>query len=281
MTCSRIRRACAAMLLVSVWGGALAAQEAFFDEGNRRYQEGDYAGAVELYERILESGLESGELHYNLGNAWFRLGELGPAILNRGEIWLLDLPRPDKRRPVLIPDAARAGRPPAHRYGGRSHLHPSRRPHGGGAGHCRGAQRKLVRQPVQYFHGGTAPPANLCGECWSGQDAPGVPSADHRHRVRLSGDGRTRTYLTDLGIGKSAVRQRSVTSWAVSSCQRPIWSDTRPACFGGPRRVLRSVLRQSGKTAGAAFTADRAFRSLPGCGGSFWNERYADQREVG
>ena len=29
-----------------------------------------------------ESGLESGELHYNLGNAWFRLGELGPAILH-------------------------------------------------------------------------------------------------------------------------------------------------------------------------------------------------------
>ena len=82
MTCSRIRRACAAMMLVGVWSGALAAQEAFFDEGNRRYQEGDYAGAIELYERILESGLESGELHYNLGNAWFRLGELGPAILH-------------------------------------------------------------------------------------------------------------------------------------------------------------------------------------------------------
>ena len=82
MTCSRIRRAGAAMLLVGVCSGALAAQEAFFDEGNRRYQEGDYAGAIELYERILESGLESGELHYNLGNAWFRLGALGPAILH-------------------------------------------------------------------------------------------------------------------------------------------------------------------------------------------------------
>ena len=106
--------------------------------------------------------------------------------LNRGEIWLLDLPRPDKRRPVLNPDAAHADRPPAHRYGGRYHLHPSRRPHGGGSGHCRGTQRKLVRQPVQRFHRGAAPAANLCGERWSGQDAPGVPSADHRQRVRLS-----------------------------------------------------------------------------------------------
>jgi hypothetical protein len=106
--------------------------------------------------------------------------------LNRGEIWLLDLPRPDKRRPVLNPDAAQADRPPAHRYGGRYHLHPSRRPHGGGSGHCRGTQRKFVRQPVQRFHRGAAPAANLCGERWSGQDAPGVPSADHRQRVRLS-----------------------------------------------------------------------------------------------
>ena len=83
MTCRGMRRACTALLLVIACSAApVAAQEAFFDEGNRRYQEGDYAGAVELYERILESGLESGELHYNLGNAWFRLGQLGPAVLH-------------------------------------------------------------------------------------------------------------------------------------------------------------------------------------------------------
>lgn len=76
-------RACvAALLLVAGSAAPLAAQEAIFDEGNRLYQEGDFAGAVELYERILESGVESGELHYNLGNAWFRLGALGPAILH-------------------------------------------------------------------------------------------------------------------------------------------------------------------------------------------------------
>ena len=80
---SGVRRVCTAVLLITAWGAApVAAQEAFFDEGNRLYQGGDYAGAVELYERILESGLESGELHYNLGNAWFRLGELGPAVLH-------------------------------------------------------------------------------------------------------------------------------------------------------------------------------------------------------
>ena len=83
MRCITFPRPCVTALFLVAWIAApLAAQEAFFDEGNRRYQEGDYAGAVELYQRILESGVESGELHYNLGNAWFRLGELGPAILH-------------------------------------------------------------------------------------------------------------------------------------------------------------------------------------------------------
>ena len=83
MRFNELPRACvAALLLVACSAAPLAAQEAIFDEGNRLYREGDFAGAVELYERILERGVESGELHYNLGNAWFRLGELGPAILH-------------------------------------------------------------------------------------------------------------------------------------------------------------------------------------------------------
>ena len=83
MTIDRLRWARAAALLLIAWSTApLQAQEAFFDEGNRLYREGDYAGAVESYERIRESGFESGALHYNLGNAWFRLGEIGPAILH-------------------------------------------------------------------------------------------------------------------------------------------------------------------------------------------------------
>lgn len=77
-----LSRAVGAALLLVACSAPLAAQEAFFEEGNRLYQEGDFAGAVALYERILETGVESGELHYNLGNAWFRLGEIGPAVLH-------------------------------------------------------------------------------------------------------------------------------------------------------------------------------------------------------
>lgn len=58
------------------------AQNAFFDEGNRLYQAGDFNGALDRYRRILDAGLESGDLHYNIGNTYFRLGALGPAILH-------------------------------------------------------------------------------------------------------------------------------------------------------------------------------------------------------
>lgn len=60
----------------------LTAQDALFDEGNRLYQEGDFGGAAASYEAVLAGGFESAEVYYNLGNAHFRLGSVGLAVLN-------------------------------------------------------------------------------------------------------------------------------------------------------------------------------------------------------
>ena len=49
--------------------------------GNALYEEGDFADAIEAYRAILDRGFENGGLHYNLGNAHFKNGELGWAIL--------------------------------------------------------------------------------------------------------------------------------------------------------------------------------------------------------
>lgn len=57
------------------------AQEDIFQEGSRLYQEGQYQAALEAWERIREAGYESAALHFNLGNAHFKLGHLAPAIL--------------------------------------------------------------------------------------------------------------------------------------------------------------------------------------------------------
>jgi tetratricopeptide (TPR) repeat protein len=45
------------------------------------YQQGDYHAALDSYLRILDAGFESGELYYNIGNAYFKLGDLGHSIV--------------------------------------------------------------------------------------------------------------------------------------------------------------------------------------------------------
>lgn len=59
-----------------------AADDSRFADGNARYEEGDYEGALEAYRSILSDGQESWELHYNMGNAYYRLDSLGKSILS-------------------------------------------------------------------------------------------------------------------------------------------------------------------------------------------------------
>ncbi len=53
-----------------------------FGQAERLYQEDWYAEAIEIYESIRESGVEDGVLYYNLGNAYFKSGRLGLAIVS-------------------------------------------------------------------------------------------------------------------------------------------------------------------------------------------------------
>ena len=52
-----------------------------FQRANAYYEKSEYPKAVEEYRAILDQGLESGSLDFNLGNAYFKLGELGKAVL--------------------------------------------------------------------------------------------------------------------------------------------------------------------------------------------------------
>src|SRR5512141_279622 len=53
-----------------------------FEQGNEAYQQGKMSEAVEIYESILRNGYLSGPLYYNLGNAYYRAGNIPRAILN-------------------------------------------------------------------------------------------------------------------------------------------------------------------------------------------------------
>jgi tetratricopeptide (TPR) repeat protein len=81
-----LRRAAA---LAAIAGAALviapgAARASRLDEawrrGNEAYLRGDYAGAVAAYEEVDRQGGASADVAYNLGDAYFRKGALGPAI---------------------------------------------------------------------------------------------------------------------------------------------------------------------------------------------------------
>jgi tetratricopeptide (TPR) repeat protein len=69
------------LLAASSFAGSLDAQDEIFQRGNQLYQAEDYPAAIEAYEAVLAAGFESHDLHYNLGNAYFKTGDLGRSIL--------------------------------------------------------------------------------------------------------------------------------------------------------------------------------------------------------
>lgn len=53
-----------------------------FATANKFYEEKDFDSAIQAYTAVLDQGVESASLYYNLGNAYFKKGDLGHAILN-------------------------------------------------------------------------------------------------------------------------------------------------------------------------------------------------------
>lgn len=61
----------------------------FADSAVAAYTRGEFEGSIKWYEKILASGQESAAVYYNLGNAWFKLNEMAPAIFNYEKALLL------------------------------------------------------------------------------------------------------------------------------------------------------------------------------------------------
>ena len=62
--------------------GAANQAEYFFQQGVEAYQQNDFETAVTHFEAALQHGQESEALYYNLGNAYYKLDNIGRAILN-------------------------------------------------------------------------------------------------------------------------------------------------------------------------------------------------------
>lgn len=67
------------LFFTSLWGSDQA--DYLFQQGVDAYQKSDYQAAVAHFEAALQQGQESDALYYNLGNACYKLGEIGRAIL--------------------------------------------------------------------------------------------------------------------------------------------------------------------------------------------------------
>ena len=71
----------AAVVLAIAPGSARADRvDEVWRRGNEAYLHGDYAGAAAAYEEVARQGVTSADLAFNLGDAYFRKGAIGPAI---------------------------------------------------------------------------------------------------------------------------------------------------------------------------------------------------------
>jgi tetratricopeptide (TPR) repeat protein len=60
-----------------------------FEKGNQRYQKGNYEEAITAYESIVKSGQQSSDLYFNLGNCYYKLNKVAPAIYHYEKALLL------------------------------------------------------------------------------------------------------------------------------------------------------------------------------------------------
>ena len=100
----------AALATIALSGATTRAeQNPAFAKANEAYGAGRFQEAVEGYQSLVDSGQWSANLFYDLGNAWFRFGNFGEAILNYERALALDPHHPESDANLRIArDEARA-----------------------------------------------------------------------------------------------------------------------------------------------------------------------------
>lgn len=67
------------LLSTCLWADSV---DLLFNRGVQAYERGDYREAAQWFEEAARQGLASPALYYNLGNAYFKLEDIGRAVLN-------------------------------------------------------------------------------------------------------------------------------------------------------------------------------------------------------
>jgi len=90
-------RHCLSAIFVFAWLIRLSASEleTGFDQANKLFERGKYAEAAAAYEKLIAAGHVSPSLYFNLGNAFFKAGQPGRAIVAYRQAELLTPRDPD------------------------------------------------------------------------------------------------------------------------------------------------------------------------------------------
>lgn len=90
-----------------------------FSVGSNLYEKGAFKKSAEAYEQLVDHGYHNSIVHYNLGNAYYKQGKFGAAILNYLRSEKLDPGDPDTKNNLQI---ARSQITDSLESGGRSNL---------------------------------------------------------------------------------------------------------------------------------------------------------------
>jgi tetratricopeptide (TPR) repeat protein len=91
-----MRKASILILLIAI--AASASAQRIYDlveKGNLNYMSGDYEMAIQEYQAVIDSGYESAELYYNLGNSYYKSNKFTMALVNYERASLLDPEDPE------------------------------------------------------------------------------------------------------------------------------------------------------------------------------------------
>jgi tetratricopeptide (TPR) repeat protein len=100
---------CATFAVSMAVSPVLAQSDAEFAKANQDYAQNNFKEAISGFETLVRSGQWSANLFYNLGNAYFRAGDFGRAILNYERALALERHHPEATANLQIArDEARA-----------------------------------------------------------------------------------------------------------------------------------------------------------------------------
>ena len=76
-----MKKAYVILFMMMVVAEVSATTDSLYQKANSFYQKGEYETALNVYRDIVDTGFESSDLYYNMGNAAYRSNSIGYAVL--------------------------------------------------------------------------------------------------------------------------------------------------------------------------------------------------------